>query len=124
MSTEADLIAALQAASPVAALAGTRVFLAGARQGSDYPYVTIQRVSTTGADHLDGPANLEWPRFQIDCWSPEAKQAAALAEAVRTAIDHVTLAFYATFQDWEGPAPDPETRNFRVRQDYLVWTTR
>ena len=124
-SPEAALIAALQAAAPVAALAGTRVFLAGTRQGADYPYLTVQRISTEGAAHLDGPANLEWPRFQIDAWAVKATEALALGDASRAAIDHVAgLPFYATFQDQRGPAPDEETRNFRVSTDYLVWQER
>jgi hypothetical protein len=126
---EAALIAALQAAPNVAALAGGRVFVAGARQGTDYPYVTVQRISTAGAAYLDGPSNLEWPRFQIDAWSTKASEALALGEAIRGVIDAIELTaggltFHATFQDQRGPAPDEETRNFRLSSDYLIWHER
>ena len=123
------MIAALTANAGVSALVVSRVFIAGGRQGSEYPYVTLQRISTQGAGHLDGPSNLDWPRVQIDVWSPKGLDALNVAEAIRTAIDSVTvtalgLAFSATFQDQRGPAPDEETRNFRVSQDYLIFHAR
>lgn len=128
MSIDAALIAALKANSGVAALVAMRVFVFGGRQGSDYPYVTIQQISTSGAPHLDGPSNLDWPRFQIDSWGTSALDAANAAEAVRTAIDGVPIAgnpdFYASFQNQSGPAPDEETRNFRVSQDYFLFHER
>lgn len=128
-SPEAALIAALKANAGVAALVGTRVFIAGGRQGTDYPYVTIQRIATAGAAHLDGPSNLDWPLFQVDCWSTEALAALNVSLAVRSAIDGVAITatdpdIYAVFQDQRGPAPDEETRNFRVSQDYHVFHER
>lgn len=128
-SPEAALIAALTANAGVSALAGSRVFVAGARQGADYPYVTVQRIATSGAGHLDGASNLDWPLVQVDCWSPDALVALNLAEAVRTAIDGVNITstdpdIYAVFQDQRGPAPDEATRNFRVGQDYHLFHSR
>lgn len=128
-SLEAALIAALTANAGVSALVVSRVFIAGGRQGSEYPYVTLQRISTQGAGHLDGPSNLDWPRVQIDVWGTTGLSVLNVAEAIRTAIDGITvsslgLAFDATFQDQRGPAPDEETRNFRVSQDYLVFHSR
>ena len=123
MSADAALVAALNANAGVSALGP--VFIKGGRQGAVYPYATVQRISTEGAGHLDGASNLDWPRFQIDCWSPVGLTALTMAEAIRTAIDHVAgLAFYATFQDQRGPAPDEETRNFGVSQDYFVFIER
>lgn len=128
-SIEAALIAALIADAGVSAKVGSRVFIHGGRQGAAYPYITLQRISTQGAAHLDGASNLDWPMFQIDAWSSaSALEALEAAEAVRLAIDHVEFAgppaFEATFQDQRGPAPDEETRNFRVSQDYLVFHER
>lgn len=125
---EAAFIAALTADAEVSALAGGRVFTWGGRQGAEYPYVTIQRISTPGASHLDGPATLEWPRFQVDVWAETGLAALNLAEAIRAAVDHRTIAgnpeFTATFQDQRGPAPDEQTRNFGVSQDFLVFHER
>ena len=128
-SAEAAVIAALKADAGVAALAGERGFIAGGRDGAGYPYFTVQRISTEGAAYLDGPSDLEWPRFQIDAWSNKAAEALALGTAIRAAIDTVDitaagLTFTATFQDQRGPAPDEETRNFRVSQDFLIWHER
>ncbi len=127
-SLEAALIAALKADAGVLALAESRVFVAGARQGEEYPYVTVQRISTQTAEHLNGPSDLDWPRIQIDCWDGKALTALNLGEAIRAAIDNIEKAgdpiFTATFQDQRGPAPDEETRNFRVSQDYFVFHAR
>ncbi len=124
-SLEAALIAALKAAADVAGLVGTRVFIAGGQQTAAYPYITIQRISTQGAGHLDGPSNLDWPLMQIDAWGETALATLNTAEAVRSAIDAVPgLNFSATLQDQRGPAPDEVTRNFRVSQDYLIFHAR
>lgn len=128
-SLEAALISALKADAGVTALTGDRISIAGGRQGSEYPYVTLQRITTAGAGHLDGASNLDWPRVQIDVWSPQGLASLNVAEAIRSAIDNVPqtalgLTFDASFQDQRGPAPDEETRNFRVSQDYLVFYAR
>lgn len=128
-SLEAALIAALKAHVDVATVAGGRVFVAGGQQSAEYPYVTIQRISTQGAGHLDGPSNLDWPRIQIDVWSPKGLDSLNVSEAIRTAIDgkaaiSLGVNFDASFQDQRGPAPDEATRNFRVSSDYLVFYER
>lgn len=128
-SPEAALVAALIADAGVLALVARRVFIAGGREGEVYPYVTIERISTQGAAHLDGPSDLDWPRFQIDAWGTEALSVLNIAEAVRVSIDGKNstaagLTFFASFQDQRGPAPDEETRNFRVSQDYLIFHER
>lgn len=127
-SAEAALIAALKGNAGLAAIVGSRVFVFGGRQGADYPYVTIQRISTTGANRLDGANTLEWPRFQIDSWGTAALDALTAAEAVRRAIDNITVpgdpTITGTFQNQDGPRPDEETRNFRVSQDFLIFHER
>ena len=89
---------------------------------------TNPRISTTGADHLNGPMTLEWPRFQIDCWAATALDAISVADAIRVAIDNVTIAgsptITATFQDRRGPVPDETTRTFGVSQDFFVFYNR
>jgi hypothetical protein len=126
---EAALAAALSAEPTVSAHLAARVFPVGGRQGTDYPYATYQRVSTVGAAHLDGAADLEWPRFQIDVWGASALAALNAAEAIRAFLDATErsgagLSFLATFQDQRGPTLDEETRNFGCSQDYLIWYGR
>lgn len=127
-SPEAALIAALKADPGVSALAGDRVFVAGAQQNAAYPYIAVQRISTAGAAIINGPATLQWPRFQIDSWDKTALGALNTAEAVRLAIDNVTITgsptITATFQDQRGPAPDEATRNFGVSQDFFLYHER
>lgn len=105
------------------------MFVSGGQQSAEYPYVTVQRIVTPGARILDGAANLEWPTVQIDVWSPKGLASLNASEAIRTALDNRTIeqsgvTFTPTFQDQRGPAPDEETRNFRVSQDYTVFHER
>jgi hypothetical protein len=72
ISAEVAVIAALKANAALAALVGTRISIFGGQQNVAFPYVTVQRISTAGTAHLNGPATLEWPRLQIDAWSPSA----------------------------------------------------
>lgn len=127
-SVEAALIAALLADAEVSALATGGVFIGGGRQGAGYPYITVQRISTVGSGHLTGPSDLDWPRFQIDAWAETGLSAINTAEAIRLAIDSIPIAgsptFTAIFQDQSGPAPDAETRGFRVSSDYLLFHAR
>lgn len=129
MSAEDALIAALQADPGVSDLVGSRVFIAGGRQGTPYPYITVQRITTSGAASIDRPATLEWPLFQLDAWGETAASAKDAGEAAIAAIDgkEITaggLTITATKQDQRGPAPDEETRKYRVSQDYYIWHER
>lgn len=136
---EAALTAAVTGDATVSALIGTRFFLTGSAQAKTYPYVTYQRISTAGAVYLDGDANLEWPRFQIDVWAKDASDgksgaliALEIAEALRAflcptpsvARAGAGLSFTASFQDQRGPEIDEESRNFRCSQDYFIWYGR
>lgn len=127
-SVETVLIAALKANATIAAMTAGRISVWGGLQDPAYPYVTIQRISTPTAEHLNGPATLQWPRIQFDIWATKATEAMDVAEAIRTAIDNVAVAgnpgFTATFQDQRGPAPDSETRSFGVSQDYFLYHER
>ena len=121
--------AAIKAILDTATVASGGVFIAGGRDATDYPHVTIARIATAGAAHLDGPATLEWPLVQIDCWAQTALAALDTGEAVRASIDGIGAigagkAIYASLQDQRGPAPDEDTRTFRVSQDYLVFHER
>lgn len=125
-SAEAALIAALAADAGVSALAGSRVFIKGGRQGEAYPYVTVQRISTPSAIDLDGASDLEWPRMQIEAWSPNGLAACDLADAIQAALQvgelsGAGLTFSATFQDRRGPSADEQTRNFSVQLDFSIW---
>jgi len=125
---EAALVAAVIGEETIAARIGDRFFPIGGRQKVPYPYVTYQRITTSGAEYLDGDATLEWPRFQVDTWSPDADEAQEIAEAIRAflcptpsvPIAAAGLSFTASFQDQRGPTLDETTRNFGCSQDYFL----
>lgn len=122
------MTAAVAGEATVSGLLGTRFFLFGSRQGVAPPYATYQRISTAGANYLDGDANLEWPRFQIDVWAKTGLEASDIAEAIRAFLcptptverTGAGLSFTASFQDQRGPTLDEETRNFGCSQDYFL----
>lgn len=123
------VIAALKNDAAVAAIVADRVFLAGARQGTEYPYVTVQRLAGRSHPELDAPSSLEAPLLQIDWWDPVAATADAGAQAGRRAIDCIEitiddLTFTAVFVTERGPEADEKTRNFRVSQDFHAWHER
>jgi hypothetical protein len=128
-SIEAALVAALTGEASVSALAGSRVFPIGGRQGAQYPFITFQRISTQGAAHLDGPSTLDWPRFQLNLNGDTADEARELAEVVLLFLDGrehsaAGMTFTATFQDQRGPTLDEVTKKFGAQQDYLLWHER
>jgi len=129
---EAAIVAAVTGDAGMAVLIGDRLIPDGAAQEMAYPYVTYQRITTQSATHLDGDGNLDWPRFQFDCWAKTAIEALTIAEALRTflcpkpAADRTGagLFFSATFQDQRGPTRDEETRNFGCSSDFFIWYER
>lgn len=129
---EAALTAAVTGDPTVGGLIGARFFLFGSRQNPDPPYATYQRISTPGAAFLDGDANLEWPRFQIDVWSKDPLESLTIAEAIRAFLcptpsanrTGAGISFSASFQDQDSPEIDEITRNFRCRQDYFLTYSR
>ena len=132
---EGALISVLKADSGIiAAIApladgSAAVLVHGGQVAVPYPYIALERISTPGAADLTGHRHLEWPRMQIDCWAKTALAAATAAAAVRAAIEGQTktvgaITFTATFQDQRGPAPDPETLNFRASLDFYLWHQR
>lgn len=125
---EVALTAAVLAEASITDLIGQRFHAVGEQQAT-YPYVTWQGISRPGAPHLDGPSNLDWPRFQIDSWGTSALEALTVAEALRSFLDRVErsgagLSFYGEFEDQRGPAFDIDTRHWGVSQDYFLWHAR
>lgn len=88
MSAETDLIASLAGNAGVSALAGNRVSINAAdqqAQGAVQPYVVV--VTSTEYDRgLDGTLLGTTISADLQCWAGSAVQAAALADAVMSAL--------------------------------------
>ncbi len=72
----------------VQAIVGERIAPFGEiDQDASRPYVTWFIVAGQPFDALAAPPCGDMTTVQLDCWSPDARQCRALAEAIRAALD-------------------------------------
>lgn len=72
----------------VVAIVGDRIAPFGEiGQTEGRPYLTWYVVSDQPHDNLSDPPPSDFTTVHLDCWSPDARQARALAEAIRAALD-------------------------------------
>lgn len=118
MELEELVQAVLTGTSPYATDAGLRVYALLADQNVPLPRVTYQRISNVPTTDFQGRSNLDQVRVQVDSWAKSYAGAKALARQVRDAMEAAEFKALLTndFDDYE-----PETRLFRVRQDYRCW---
>lgn len=89
---EKAINALLRADATVNGLVGGRISPAGAPQGTAYPYLIYQRISTERVRSTEGPSQLAAARIQVTVYDGRdgaevALSVAAIAEAVRQALD-------------------------------------
>jgi len=105
VSLESQLYLALVGDTTLGALVGGRIYLAQLPQGTVYPALTYQRISTIPTyvhSPVDSQASVGWSRFQITCWvssKTAANDMDALAKAVLGVLNH--------FNAWALPASPP-----------------
>lgn len=88
MSTIVEALRAyVLADATVAGLVGTRMYPVILPQDPPMPAITFQIISGASVISNDGPAGLESPTFQIDCWAATYSQMDALFHAVRKRIN-------------------------------------
>lgn len=125
MSIEADIVAALGAASAVTALVGSRVYLQEAPQDATLPFVAFEVVSSVPVEAGEALSNSpeqerEINETVIDVASHAATLTAAksLADAVRDVfIRDLDAAVIENTQDQR----DRDTRRKTVVQTYRIW---
>jgi hypothetical protein len=123
----------LAAQAGIASAVSTRVYPRGETpQRTTYPYITFQRVSSTGHHHMLAAEALGQQRYQFDCWATTALSAETVAEALRAELDGFRRGLMGTVtimavhlvdrSDEAIPPTDGSDRSkFRVRQDYMFW---
>ena len=116
---EENLITELEAAAPVTALVGTRIFPVILPQNTTLPAITYQVVTTVLMPTLDGESGLENALFQIDCWAAGYAAAKDLAATVRTALLAATLFKAVRRGDRDGF--EDRTKIYRIISDYSLW---
>lgn len=87
MTIESAIYSRLSGDAAVAALAGTRIYPVQAPPAAARPYVVYLLVAAARDRTFAGPSGLVDPRYQFDCYADDADTAAALARAVRAALD-------------------------------------
>jgi len=82
MALETDMLEYLKADATVQSLVGDRVWPNMRPQGSDYPAVTIQRISGGRMYADDGEVGLTQARVQVSSWGKSYTDAKGVAQAV------------------------------------------
>lgn len=97
--------------------------------------IVYNRISSRGVRHMQGPSGLVQGRFQIDCWSQNADDAATLADMVKFRIEGFKgtiefgedspsdeLVVQGVFFEDERDLPfDDIKMMFGVSNDYYFW---
>lgn len=112
-------------------LVGTRVYGMRIKQGSTFPCITKQRISTPRLATHDTSGSsgvLAHPRFQIDAWGISEATVKAVADAIRTALNGWTgslgsgaISIQAALISEEAADYDPQTDLYRSRSDFIIW---
>lgn len=122
---ESSLYTYITADVTVSGLIGTRLYPLDLPQQPTAPCVTYHRVSTVPLYALDGDADVDTVRIQIDSYDDTVLGAKTLADAIRARIggfrgDMSGTTVQAVFLDSEQDFGDPTTDLYRVSQDYLI----
>lgn len=122
MSVDARTVALaiLQGASAVTALVGNRISPPPRPQDAPLPAITMMRVAVLPANNLGGNGNLDQSRLQIDSWGATATDVAAVAGAVRTAMEAAGILMMNQPSDLFQEAPNPGVH--QIVQEYTVWS--
>jgi hypothetical protein len=116
--TVEELIVATLTAAP--ALAGVKAFPEVAPDGTPAPYIVYSEPSENALNLLVGQTDLENHLFQFDVYAKSKLQAIALKAALANAL-LAEPALSAVFRSG-GSMFEADTKLFRQRQDFSLWT--
>lgn len=131
MPMHEDLVARLKADAGIAALltGANRISWFDRVREAGLPSITLTMVSPGRDWQHDGPDGLDGPRVQFDCWAETRPAAAALARAVRAAMEQSAevgdTLFHVGFLEGEQWIAEGEqdggTTLFRVVLDFMFY---
>jgi hypothetical protein len=122
---EDELFRALSANTALNAIVSGRIYPVILKEGSTFPALTYQRISSPAETSLDGPSGLSNPRVQITCWADNfsgTNGALAVRNAVKAALaPSRSASIQATrlLDERQTFESDPEL--YRVDLDFEVW---
>ncbi|WP_137923950.1 DUF3168 domain-containing protein [Cupriavidus sp. 2SB] len=110
-SAEKVVVAALKT------ITGLKIYPDVAPSGAAGPYVTYQAVGGQDVNGLDGPADLENQRMQINVWSGTRLETSQTMRAARTALVEADgIPIGAAVSQYE-----EDTKLYGSRLDFSVW---
>lgn len=107
----------LVADGTVTGLVGQRISPVMTAQNTDLPYVILTRISLVPSNHLHGRPTLDANRVQLDVYAETYAQARTIADACRSALEAQDIAMESEIDNYE-----PDVAEYRITQDFLVWT--
>lgn len=111
--------ALLSQGSPITA-AGTRVhWLRTPQSVTEYPRITLQRITTSPETSLSGSSRLDNVRIQVDCWARNFSGAVALAAQARALLEADTK--FKPLCQGITDFHEPENDLFRRSMDFRCW---
>lgn len=130
MTMRADLLTKLRTASPLASLTGGRIHWLRRPRSGELSAVTLSIVGAGRAYSHRGAVDLNNPRVRCECWGETLEKAAAVADALTSAIETKETVgdtvFKGAFLEMESdPQPDQMgdgTAVLRVIRDFIVWS--
>lgn len=121
MNAIEGVVTNLKADAGVGALIADRIYFRYAPAGAAYPLVNVTPVSDLAINTLDGEVTgTTRARLQLDVWGETYETVAAVAAAVKTAINAESTNFKPVIQDTRH---DDDSSNGLVRiiLDYALW---
>lgn len=109
----------VNAAGVTALVPASRIEPLDRAQDNGLPAIVLQNVALVPSNHFRGDGLADANRIQIDVYAETYAAAIAIARAARTAMVAAGHALIAQVDDFE---PDVTPRQYRVTQDFSVWT--
>jgi len=115
--------------STVSAIVGNRVYRSVLPQNPVFPALVLDVLIDKPRDTIDGAASLFRADIQVDCWSQKASEAAALAEAVRLALQgyrgtHLSVKLRGIYITEQLDGFEPEVSDYKQILRFGVWYRR
>lgn len=123
---EAAIKSRLGAYGGLTALVASRVYPLQLPQRPTLPAVTYRRIDGPREHAMGADPGLAHPRIQVDSWGASYADTKAVATQVRGALQRwrgiaAGVEVLAVYLQGDEDGYEPETKQWRVRQDWIVW---
>lgn len=116
MSLETEIYSLLSGTTVITSLVNTRIYPVKAPQNAIYPHLIYTRISGGQANTLDGYADFENPRIQIDTYSTGYLECKNLSSSVHSVMNGATA--FKSILVSDGDLYEDEVDAYRVTMDF------